>query len=213
MNIVQTRAVMGIVPAAGLAAALCLGLPATVRPAYADAPGTRPVAVVNGDFALPAVPAGSVNWSPVLGWSVGSTAGSGTAAGVGRYAGADSGHPDGKTAVMLRFPAAAYGFKQRLRGVRAGAQVTVTFDDSPGIAAACTPASVAQGQSYTVDGAGGEAGERSTAPDPDKKLNTLGKGCGAPGRPIPSPPPSANHCSPSPRRCRLPPTQAATAAR
>ncbi|WP_327045147.1 hypothetical protein OG320_25935 [Microbispora sp. NBC_01189] len=182
MNVMQTRAGIGLVSAAGLTAALCLGMPAAVQPAYAGAPGSSdsagstPVAVINGDFALPAFPAGGVNWGPVQGWSVGSTTGSGTAAGVGRYAGADSGHPDGKTAVMLRFPAAAYGFKQRLRGVRAGAQVTVTFDDSPGIAAACTPASVAQGQSYTVEGAGGEVSERTTAPDPDKKLNTLGKG-------------------------------------
>lgn len=75
-----------------------------------------------------------------------------------------------------RFPAATYGFKQRLRGVRAGAQVTVTFDDSPGIAAACTPAAVAAGQPYTVEGVGGPVDERTTAPDPDMKLNTLGQG-------------------------------------
>ncbi|MER5317765.1 hypothetical protein [Streptosporangium roseum] len=57
-------------------------------------------------------------------------------------------------------------FKQRLRGVRAGAQVTVTFDDSPSVAAACTPAALAQGQAYTVEGDGGQVSTRTTAPDP-----------------------------------------------
>jgi hypothetical protein len=89
---------------------------------------------------------------------------------------AASGHPAGEPAVMLRLPSKDYGFKQRLRGVRAGAQVTVTFDDSPGIATGCTPAAVADGQPYTVEAAGGAIGDRTTAPDPDKKANTLGRG-------------------------------------
>ncbi len=176
MRTPHTWVVTCAVRTAGITGTLCLGLSTAAQPSHADTPGSQPVAVINGDFALPAFPPGSVNWAAVQGWSVGSTSGSGTASGVGRYAGANSGHPDAKTALMLRFPAAAYGFKQRLRGVRAGAQVTVTFDDSPGVAAACTPAAVADGQPYTVEGTGGPVSDRTTAPDPDKKVNTLGKG-------------------------------------
>ncbi|MGW4640895.1 hypothetical protein ACWEN6_20350 [Sphaerisporangium sp. NPDC004334] len=176
MNVTHPRVALGMVRAAGVAVTLSLAVSATAHTSHADTAGTQPVGVINGDFTLPAFPGGNVNWAAVQGWSVGSTSGSGTASGVGRYAGTQSGHPDGQVAVMLRFPTANYGFKQRLRGVRAGAQVTVTFDDSPGIAAACTPAAVAQGQPYTIEGAGGQPSERTTAPDPDKKLNTLGKG-------------------------------------
>ncbi|GII87902.1 hypothetical protein Ssi03_58920 [Sphaerisporangium siamense] len=169
-----SRARTGSVRAAGVAAVLGLGLCALTLPADAERAAPVPVAVVNGDFALPAFTA-DPNWAAVQGWSVGSTNGSGTSSGVARY-GPNSGHPAGKAAVMLRFPLPAYAFKQRLRGVRPGAQVTVTFDDSPGVAAACTPGSVADGQSYTVEGTGGAASTRTTAPDPDKKAGTLGKG-------------------------------------
>ncbi|MDP9865444.1 MULTISPECIES: hypothetical protein [Streptosporangium] len=167
----------GAVRATVVTGALCLGLPAVAQPSHAARLDSEQVAVINGDFALPAFAGTGPDWAAVQGWSVGSTYGSGTAYGVGRYSGAAAGHPSGKAAVMLRFPTAAtYSFKQRLRGVRAGAQVTVTFDDSPGVATACTPASVASGQSYTVEGSGGQVDNRTTAPDPDKKANTLGKG-------------------------------------
>lgn len=156
---------------------LCLGLPPGAQPSNAADAAQRadiPVAVINGDFTQPAVVGDGPDWTAVKGWSVGSTIGAGSAYGVGRYAGKVAGHPDGKPAVMLRLPRPDYTFKQRLRGVRAGAQVTVTFDDSPGIAAVCTPAS--DGQRYTIQGAGGPVSERTTDPDPDKKAGTLGKG-------------------------------------
>ncbi|WP_459801981.1 hypothetical protein [Herbidospora sp. RD11066] len=160
----------------GVTAALCLGLLAPAQLAHAEAPGSRPVAVINGDFALPAFKAGSVNVTTPTGWSVGSTNGAGTYNGVGRVAPADNGHPDGKTAVLLRQPLPANAFKQRLRGVRAGAKVTVTFDDSPSVAAVCTPAALADGQGYTVEATGGAVSDRTTAPDPDKKVRVAGQG-------------------------------------
>ncbi|WP_147268811.1 hypothetical protein [Sphaerisporangium album] len=175
----DTRVRTGAVRASGVTAALCLSLAAATSPAHAEhTAGYAPVqvAVINGDFSLPAITGGEPNWLAVQGWSVGSTNGSGTGSGVGRFSGANSGHPAGKTAVMLRFPLASYAFKQRLRGVRPGAQVTVTFDDSPGVSANCTPAALAEGQPYTVEAAGGASSTRTTAPDPDKKANTLGKG-------------------------------------
>ncbi|MGW0595196.1 hypothetical protein [Streptosporangium sp. NPDC002607] len=174
---------------AAVAGALLLGLGLAAQPAHATQPApatasaqtagpdTKPVAVINGDFALPAFTGTGPNWAAVQGWSVGSTNGSGTSSGVARYADTVSGHPDGKTAVMLRLPnAATHSFKQRLRGVRAGAQVTVTFDDSPSVAAVCTPEALAQGQTYTVEGDGGQASTQTTAPDPNKKPRTLGTG-------------------------------------
>ncbi|WP_433381416.1 hypothetical protein [Streptosporangium sp. CA-115845] len=170
----------GAVRVAVIGGALCLGLSTTVQPSHADQPGGEPVAVINGDFALPAFTGTAASHVPtpyVHGWSAGGTNGAGTSYGVLRYLGTNSGHPDGKAAVLLRSPVAAtHSFKQRLRGVRAGAQVTVTFDDSPGVAPQCTPAAVAAGQPYTVEGAGGAVSDRNTAPDPDKKANTLGKG-------------------------------------
>ncbi|MEU9888428.1 hypothetical protein [Sphaerisporangium sp. NPDC051011] len=177
----DTRAWPAAVRTSGVAASLCLGLAAAAAPAHAgSAPDTAyapvQVNVINGEFTQPPITGNEPNWAAVQGWSVGSTNGSGTGSGVARYSGANSGHPAGKTAVMLRYPLPNYAFKQRLRGVRPGAQVSVTFDDSPGIATNCTPASVADGQSYTVEGAGGAVSTRTTAPDPDKKANTLGKG-------------------------------------
>ncbi|WP_424533358.1 hypothetical protein ACOZ38_23675 [Sphaerisporangium viridialbum] len=176
MKTPHTRDRTGAVRSAGTTAILCLVMSAAAQPSYAGRAAPQPVAVINGDFALPAFTGSDVNWSAVRGWSVGSTNGAGTASGVGRYSSTASGHPDGKAAVMLRIPAPAYAFKQRLRGVRAGAQVSVTFDDSPSVATVCTPASLATGQPYTVEGAGGPVSDRTTAPDPDKKAGVLGKG-------------------------------------
>ncbi|MDI3424015.1 hypothetical protein [Streptomyces luteolus] len=94
-----------------------------------------------------------------------------------------SGHPDEKVGVMLRGTgAASFGFKQRLRGVRPGARVTVTWDDSPGIAKECKPRNVEQGQTYTVQGSGGPAHEELTEPEPDKETSTLGTAVWRTGR-------------------------------
>ncbi|MEV4251392.1 hypothetical protein AB0J63_49420 [Streptosporangium canum] len=165
----------GAVRATVITGALCLGLSALTQPSHADAPGNEPV-VINGDFALPAITGSSPDSAAVRGWSVGSTSGSGTPAGVQRYSATASGHPGGKVAVMLRLPVATHSFKQRLRNVRKGAQVTVTFDDSPSVASVCTPTALAQGQRYTVDGFGGQVLQQTTDRDPNKRVGAPGAG-------------------------------------
>ncbi|MER5374975.1 hypothetical protein [Streptomyces sp. NPDC002553] len=167
-------------------AALCLGLVTLPAPvAFAGSAPQEAVEVINGDLALPAVTGTAANAANVTGWSVGSTSsnnGAGTAGGVWRYSGDASGHPGKQVAVMLRENGAAYEFKQRLRGVRPGAKVTVTFDDSPGVSLNCAPRTVEQGQTYTVQGSGGAAQEELTEPDPDKEYNVLGTGVWRTGR-------------------------------
>ncbi|GAB7110876.1 hypothetical protein JCM4814A_91940 [Streptomyces phaeofaciens JCM 4814] len=167
-------------------AALCLGLVALpAGPAFAERVPQEPVEVINGDLALPAFTGTAYNNAGVTGWSVGSTSannGAGTAGGVWRYSGDASGHPDKQVASMLRENGAAYKFKQRLRGVRPGAKVTVTFDDSPGVSLSCAPRTVEQGQTYTVQGSGGTVQEELTEPDPDKEWNVLGSGVWRTGR-------------------------------
>ncbi|MEU1511853.1 hypothetical protein ABZ490_06785 [Streptomyces sp. NPDC005811] len=167
-------------------AAVCLGLVVLpAGPAFAGRVQQEPVEVINGDLALPAFSGTGYNNAGVTGWSVGSTSannGAGTAGGVWRYSGDASGHPDKQVAVMLRENGAAYEFKQRLRGVRPGARVTVTFDDSPGVSTYCAPRTVEQGQTYTVQGEGGEAQEELTEPDPDAEFNVLGSGVWRTGR-------------------------------
>ncbi|MFJ7586903.1 hypothetical protein ACIQZO_05815 [Streptomyces sp. NPDC097617] len=163
--------------------ALCLGLVALpAGPAFAERATPEPVEVINGDLTLPAFTGTALNNANVSGWSVGSTNGAGTATGVYRFSGEASGHPDKKVAVMLRQNAAAHQFKQRLRGVRPGARVTVTFDDSPAVSIYCPARTVEQGQTYTVQGEGGTVQEELTEPDPDKEYNVLGSGVWRTGR-------------------------------
>ncbi|WP_369384112.1 hypothetical protein [Streptomyces sp. cg36] len=136
------------------------------------------VAVVNGDFTQPAF-TGDYTDNVVYGWSVGSTAdndGNGIVGGVGRFSSTASGHPGGKPAVTLRKSGDTSGFKQRLRGVRPGAKVTVTFDDSPTVRLDCGPRSTEQGQSYTLQAPGGAVSSYRTEPDPDKQFLKLGSG-------------------------------------
>ncbi|MEU3605615.1 hypothetical protein AB0E83_09165 [Streptomyces sp. NPDC035033] len=152
---------------------------ATAQPQSPAAPkaAATPVALINGDASLPAFTGTDASKVSVTGWSVGSTNGAGTTDGVWRYGPEASGHPDGKVGVMLRGSGAdTYGFKQRLRGVRPGAKVTVTWDDSPGVAKECRPRDVELGQMYSVQGSGGPARVELTEPDPDKETNTLGAG-------------------------------------
>ncbi|KUO10498.1 hypothetical protein [Streptomyces sp. DSM 15324] len=166
--------------------ALCLGLVVLpAGPAWAERAQQEPVEVINGDLSLPAFTGTGQNNADVTGWSVGSTSannGAGTSGGVWRYSGDASGHPDRQVAVMLRENGTAYAFTQRLRGVRPGARVTVTFDDSPGVSIYCTARTVEQGQTYTVQGEGGAPQEELTEPDPDKEFNTLGSGVWRTGR-------------------------------
>ncbi|MFF0143617.1 hypothetical protein ACFYRN_45455 [Streptomyces sp. NPDC005227] len=167
-------------------AALCLGLISLpAGPAFAER-SAEPVEVINGDLSLPAL-AGNGNGNTVTptGWSIGSTSannGAGTANGLMRFAGSITGHPEQKVGVMLRENGPAYEFKQRLRGVRPGAQVTVTFDDSPGVAMQCALRTVEQGQTYTIQGEGGRIQKELTEPDPDKEFNVYGGGVWRTGR-------------------------------
>ncbi|MER7730220.1 hypothetical protein ABTX80_04995 [Streptomyces erythrochromogenes] len=167
----RTAPVVGL----GLGLGLCCGLlggasaaqaSVAVPPARAAAP--VPVTVLNGDFAQPAFTGVNTGANPYA-WSVGSTSGTGTAGGVWRWNAATGGHPDGLTAAMLRLPGeATYGLKQRLRGVRSGARVTVTYDESPSVSNYCTAAALEQGQTYTVQGEGGALTDRTTLPTTEK---------------------------------------------
>ncbi|MEV7526517.1 hypothetical protein [Streptomyces sp. NPDC091371] len=127
-----------------------------------------PVTVLNGDFAEPAFTGVNTGVNPYA-WSVGSTAGAGTTASVWRWDAATGGHPASLTAAMLRLPnEATHGLKQRLRGVRSGARVTVTYDESPSVSNGCTPAALAQGQTYSVQGEGGALTSRTTLPTTER---------------------------------------------
>ncbi|MFE2853898.1 hypothetical protein ACFXJO_22565 [Streptomyces lavendulae] len=163
-------------PAIGLSLGLGLGfaLPGGATAAHASAvPPARaaapvPVTVLNGDFAQPAFTGVNTSANPYA-WSVGSTSGTGTTGGVWRWNAATGGHPGGLTAAMLRLPGeASYGLKQRLRAVRSGAQVTVTYDESPSVSNSCTAAALENGQTYTVQGEGGPLTSQTTLPTTEK---------------------------------------------
>ncbi|MFI5985209.1 hypothetical protein ACIBEA_30655 [Streptomyces sp. NPDC051555] len=163
-TLTRTAPVIGACLALGLLAATPVGH-AAVQPAGAATP--VPVTVLNNDFAQPAFTA--VTSANPYAWSVGSTVGTGTANGIWRWPADIAGHPDGLTTAMLRLPGeATYGLKQRLRGVRAGARVTVTYDESPSVSNYCTAAALEQGQTYTVQGEGGALTDRTTLPTTEK---------------------------------------------
>ncbi|MGW4778269.1 hypothetical protein ACWEPA_16600 [Streptomyces filamentosus] len=169
----STLAVLGL----ALLTTAAVHPPATAESPSAPKAAATPVPVINGDAVLPAFTGTDPSKAAVTGWSVGSTDGAGTSEGVWRYGPAASGHPDGKVGVMLIGSGAdKYGFKQRLRGVRPGAKVTVTWDDSPGVGKDCRPRDVELGQTYSVQGSGGTRLVELTEPDPDKETNTLGEG-------------------------------------
>ncbi|WP_329095936.1 hypothetical protein [Streptomyces sp. NBC_01439] len=168
----RTRVLARTAPVACLS--LCLGLLTGTATGHAAAPAAAPsaapvpVTVLNGDFAQPAFTGVNTGANPYA-WSVGSTSGTGTTGGVWRWNAATGGHPDGLTAAMLRLPTeATYGLKQRLRGVRTGARVTVTYDESPSVSNSCTAAALEQGQTYSVQGEGGPLTDRTTLPTTEK---------------------------------------------
>ncbi|MEV4558151.1 hypothetical protein AB0K51_14325 [Kitasatospora sp. NPDC049285] len=107
-------------------------------PAPAGAEDTQPVVVVNATFSAPTVPDGKAFESGIDGWTGG-----------GRVSATRAAHRLGIQAAYL--PSTASGLSTRLRGVRAGATVTVTWDDSPD---ACVKQGVAS-RTYTVSVAGG----------------------------------------------------------
>ncbi|QKW23242.1 hypothetical protein HUT16_32870 [Kitasatospora sp. NA04385] len=102
-----------------LGAALALALP-LAAPWPAGAANTDPVAVANATFSSPTVQSG--NWTAgVDGWT-----GPTGVASVDRAA-----HPKGLQAATLGWNGVAVSLSTRLRGVRAGANVTLVWDDNP----------------------------------------------------------------------------------
>lgn len=119
---------------------------ATVGLALAAAPPARAadtvdVQVPNGTFALPVAPdngtmAGHTDWSPDnTGVVFGKTLAQ---------------HPLGYQAASLNWNGAALSMRTRLWGVKAGSQVTLNWDDSPGVDRRCTPEQLKDGQTYNV---------------------------------------------------------------
>ncbi|MFG2231430.1 hypothetical protein ACGFNX_15710 [Streptomyces sp. NPDC048723] len=91
-----------------------------------------------------------------------------------RFSPSASGRADGAAGVGLS--KSGNTLRHRLRGVRTGSKVTVTYEDSPAVAQECTRDEVADGQPYTVQGSGGPVREMRTAPDPDRTKGTPGRG-------------------------------------
>ncbi|GAA2096592.1 hypothetical protein GCM10009759_25980 [Kitasatospora saccharophila] len=114
--------------------------------------------VANGTFASPQVPAGS-NWEylTIDGWD-----------GPGLLSASRAAHPRGYQAAFLASPDSATPLSTRLRAVRAGATVTLSWDDNPD---SCVGKGVAR-RAYTVTVAG-DANEpgKFTTNDPIGKAN------------------------------------------
>ncbi|MCX4403979.1 hypothetical protein OG840_20045 [Streptomyces sp. NBC_01764] len=129
--------------------------PGTRDAAGTSAPAPAPVAVINGNFSEPAFTA-DTDTSQVRGWTIRYPY---------RFSGTVSGHPDKAPAILLRNRTTDdHTVSQRLRGVRAGAEVTVTFDDSFGGSSNCPTEQLTQGQPFTVQGEGGTRQEFRTDP-------------------------------------------------
>ncbi|MEK2492032.1 hypothetical protein WN990_20990 [Kitasatospora purpeofusca] len=96
---------------------------ALAAPTPAGAEDTEPAVVVNGTFSSPTVPADKTFTAGVDGWtSVGGVASSTRA-----------GHPQGFQAATLGWNGGGISISTRLRGIRKGATVTLTWDDNPDI--------------------------------------------------------------------------------
>ncbi|OEJ23327.1 hypothetical protein AS594_01225 [Streptomyces agglomeratus] len=129
-----------------------LAAAATTAPTATAAEPARSVPVINGDFTEPSFTA-SGSGDKLRGWTVQYPY---------RLLPADAAHPDNLPALLLRNKRATdQSVSQRLRGVRTGAKVTITFDDNTG---ACTGAQLANGQPYTLQGSGGPQQKITTDP-------------------------------------------------
>ncbi|WP_282203797.1 hypothetical protein [Kitasatospora fiedleri] len=113
---------------------------ALAAPAPAGAEDAEPAVVVNGSFVSPQVPSGQT-WAylAIDGWD-----------GPGLLSVGRADHPRGYQAAFLASPDSAAPLSTRLRAVRAGATVTLTWDDNPDT---CVGKGVAR-RSYTVSVAG-----------------------------------------------------------
>ncbi|MEU6167452.1 hypothetical protein [Streptomyces tanashiensis] len=128
------------------------------------APAEQAVPVLNGDFADPVMKGDGPTTVGIDFWT-----------GLNqRYSPTASGRTDASHGVALQKDGNT--LRQRLRGVRAGARVTVTYEDSPAVSKECTGEQVVDGQPYAVGGSGGAVQEVTTADDPDRVKGTPGKG-------------------------------------
>ncbi|MCD2463988.1 MULTISPECIES: hypothetical protein [unclassified Streptomyces] len=122
------------------------------------------VPVLNGDFADPVMKGDGPTTVGIDHWT-----------GLNqRYSPTASGRTDGSHGVALQKDGNT--LQQRLRGVRAGARVTVRYEDSPAVSKECTGEQVVAGQPYAVVASGGPVQELTTAGDPDRVKGTPGKG-------------------------------------
>ncbi|MEX0171820.1 hypothetical protein [Streptomyces sp. LMG1-1-1.1] len=145
------------------AAGLLLPVVPDAHAAHA-APAEQAVNVLNGDFADPVMKGDGPTTVGIDFWT-----------GLNqRYSPAASGRTDASHGVALQKDGNT--LRQRLRGVRAGAKVTVTYEDSPAVSKECTGEQVVDGQPYAVNGSGGPVQEVTTAGDPDRVKGTPGKG-------------------------------------
>ncbi|MFB7861456.1 hypothetical protein [Streptomyces sp. NPDC056069] len=135
---------------------------AAEAPARAAAPQTVPV--LNGDFADPVMKGDGPTTVGLDFWDGQNQ----------RYSPTASGRTDNAHGVALQKDGNT--LRQRLRGVRNGAQVTVSYEDSPAVSKECTGEQVADGQPYTVEASGGPVQAVTTAGDPDRVKGTPGKG-------------------------------------
>ncbi|MER7771532.1 hypothetical protein [Kitasatospora sp. NPDC096140] len=132
------------------------GAMALAVPSPAGAEDTEPVVVVNGTFSSPTVPDGQTFAGGVDGWTGG-----------GRVAATRAAHPQGFQAAYVPKPGAT-PLSTSLRGVRAGATVTVTWDDNPDV---CVKQGSAK-RPYTLTVTGGNrAPGKFTTNDPTGKAN------------------------------------------
>ncbi|MFJ9521115.1 hypothetical protein ACIRPK_23035 [Kitasatospora sp. NPDC101801] len=144
-------------PRARLLVVTLSGALALAAPAPAGAEDTEPAVVVNGTFSSPRVPGDKTWLDAVDGW---------TGGGVGSATRAA--HRDGLQAAHLSRPDSTTPLSTRLRGVRAGATVTLSWDDSPD---SCVKQGVARrAYAVTVAGSANPTGNFATN-DPIGKAN------------------------------------------
>ncbi|WP_435973702.1 hypothetical protein [Streptomyces sp. Qhu_M48] len=152
---------------AALAVLGSAGLLLPVLPAAAltsAAAVAQSVPVLNGDFADPVMRGDGPTTVGIDFWT-----------GLNqRYSPTASGRSDSSHGVALQKDGNT--LQQRLRGVRAGARVTVSYEDSPAVSKECTGEQVVDGQPYTVAGSGGAVREVTTAGDPGRTKGTPGPG-------------------------------------
>ncbi|MFJ4094215.1 hypothetical protein ACIPYS_21760 [Kitasatospora sp. NPDC089913] len=133
------------------------GALALTTPAPAGAEDIQPAVVVNGTFSSPTVPSGQTWVTSVDGW---------TGGGIGSATRAA--HPRGFQAAHLSSTDSTTPLSTRVRGVGAGATVTLSWDDSPD---SCVAQGVAKRRyTVTVAGAANTAGDFATN-DPIGKAN------------------------------------------